>query len=324
MRMLALIFCVAVTGPTLSAQSFSLAASSSPTNLMSATVERVDASPAGGVEPGSSSSVAEPLPAAPEPMMREREEVVPSGTWHQKPFSRVGIGADVTLLGVGLKAAIVLNHYFDARLNGAYFNYSTAPISVTDTNPGDQFNFSGTVHLASLGAALDWYPLGNVWRVSPGVMLYNGNQFSGNGTLSPGTSFSFNSQTYYSANPTKVPGATPLAAVGTLGLHTNQPALTLTTGFGKFLPHSERHWSFPFEVGAIYTGAPSLNVVMTGWACTDAAEKHCANVGDTTTPIGHEFNADLQSQLTSWRNSAKHFPIYPIFSYGVMYSFDIR
>lgn len=325
LKTFALLFCLALSTPVIRAQSLTLSANPVPrpypvaVSYSSSLLQPVTAEPA----------VAEPdlLPAAPEPAAYDhydRNHAAPSASWRQKPFSRVGIGADVTPLGIGLKAAIILNHYFDARLNGAYFNYNTANVLVTGASNKDQFIFAGDIHLASLNAALDWYPFGNVWRISPGVMLYNANQISINGTLGSGTSFSFNSQTYYSANANPVTGATPLTANATIGLHSRQPSLTLTTGWGKFMPHSERHWSFPFEVGAIYTGPPAIDLTMGGWACTDAKQTSCANIGNQTTTIGQQFNADLQSKLTSWRNSAKSFPIYPILSYGVMYSFDIR
>src|SRR6202453_3076231 len=63
---------------------------------------------------------AEPaLPFAPYPAASaanpERENVPYTAEWHQPPFSRIGIGADVSLLGIGIKPAIVLDEYFDAR-----------------------------------------------------------------------------------------------------------------------------------------------------------------------------------------------------------------
>ncbi len=245
-------------------------------------------------------------------------EVAPSATWHQIPFSRVGIGADVSPLGIGIKSAIVLNHYFDARLMGNFFSYNSNRFEINGFNVHAKFN------LVSAAAALDFYPYGSVFRISPGVLFYNGNQMSAVADIVPGTSFSFESKTYYSAKANPVTGATPLTASGKLGLNSTQPAFTITGGFGKFIPHSHRHWSFPSEFGVAFTGAPSVNVNIAGWACADAKQTSCSNVSDTTTPVGHDINVDLQSRLTKWRNSLNKFQVYPIFSYGVMYSFDIR
>jgi hypothetical protein len=266
-----------------------------------------------------------PLPAAPEPALPgsggagyDHYEVAPAATWHQIPFSRIGIGADVSPLGIGIKSAIVLNHYFDARVMGNFFSFDTGRFEV------DGFNVDAKLHLASAAASLDWYPFGSVWRVSPGVMFLNSNQLSGTGTITPGTSFQLENQTYYSATANPATGATPLIGTGALGLHTNRPAAMLTGGFGRFIPRSERHWSFPSEFGVVFTGAPAIKVNVTGWACLDAKQTNCSNVGDPRNPIAIQFNNNLQSRLNSWRKDLNKVPIYPVFSYSVVYSFDIR
>lgn len=271
---------------------------------------------------GSSEEAELLLPSAPEPASSgagfDHYEVAPAATWHQIPFSRIGIGADISPLGIGIKGAIVLNHYFDARLMGNFFGADTGRFEV------DGFNVDAKLHMASAAAALDWYPFGSVWRLSPGIMFLNSNQLSGIGTINPGTSFQLENQTYYSASPNPVTGATPLVGTGKLGLHTNRPAAMLTGGFGKFIPRSNRHWSFPSEFGVIFTGAPTIDVNVTGWACLDAKQTMCSNVGDPNNPIAIQFNDNLQARLNSWRKDLNKVPIYPVFSYSVVYSFNIR
>jgi hypothetical protein len=252
------------------------------------------------------------------PAAFDHYEVVPSATWSQAPFSRIGIGADVSPLGVGLKSAIVLNHYFDGRLMGNFFSYDSGRFEV------EGFNIDAKIHMKSAAAALDWYPFGSVWRISPGVMFLNGNQVSATTNVAAGTSFSIEQRTYYSASVNPATGTTPITGTGTLGLHTHQPALTLTGGFGKFIPRSNRHWSFPSEFGVAFTGAPTVKVNLAGWACLDAKQTQCSNVSDPTSPIAVEFNNDLQTRLNSWRKTLNKVPIYPLFSYGVVYSFNIR
>jgi hypothetical protein len=260
------------------------------------------------------------LPAAPEPVTGgfDHYSVEPAATWHQIPFSRIGIGADISPLGVGIKGAIVLNHYFDGRVMGNFFNYDSGRFEV------DGFNVDAKLHLASAAAALDWYPFGSVWRISPGVMFFNGNQLSGTGTITPGTSFTLENQTYYSASANPVTGATPLVGNGVLGLHTHSPAATATFGFGKFIPHSNRHWSFPSEFGVVFTGAPTVKINVTGWACLDARQTQCSNVGNSTNPIAIDFNNNLQAKINRWQKDLNKVPVYPILSYSVVYSFDIR
>ena len=261
----------------------------------------------------------DPLPAAPEPVAAgDHYEIAPAATWHQAPFSRIGIGANISPLGVGIEGAIVLNNDFDGRVYGNFFNYDTGRFEV------DGFNVDAKLHMASAAAALDWYPFRSVWRISPGVMFYNGNQLSGIGTITPGSSFQLENQTYYSARANPVTGATPLMGTGALSLHHHSTAATATFGFGKYIPRSDRHWSFPSEFGVVFTGSPTIDVNVTGWACLDARQTQCSNVGDTTTPIGKEFNNDLQARLNSWQKQLDKVTVYPIFSYSVVYSFNIH
>jgi hypothetical protein len=244
--------------------------------------------------------------------------VAPAAYWHQAPFSRIGIGADISPLGVGIKSAIVLNQNFDARVVGNYFSYPNAKFDI------DGFNINGNIHMASAAASLDWYPFGSIFRLSPGVMFYNGNQVSATGGISGGTSFTLGAQTYYAARSNPATGATPLTGTGLLGLHTHTPALTVAGGFGSFVPRSNRHWSFPSEFGVVFMGAPTVNVNLSGWACTDAQETQCTNVADPKNPIAIQFNENLQTRIQKWRHDLDVVKVYPIFSYSVVYSFNIR
>ena len=262
------------------------------------------------------------LPEAPAPAAlggsSERYNTSPAAQEHQRPFSRIGIGADVSPLGIGLKSAIVLDEFFDARLMGNLFVYNRSRFEI------EGFNVNANLHMASAAASLDWYPFNSVWRLSPGLMFFNANQLSVSTDIVPGTSFTLSGQTFYAASANPATGATPLAGTGVLGLHTNRPAVTLTGGFGKFIPRSKRHWSFPSEFGVAFTGAPSANVNSSGWVCLDALQTQCSNVGDGTNPVAVEFNNALQSSLTKWRNELGKVQIYPLFSYSVVYSFNIR
>lgn len=264
--------------------------------------------------------LAAPDPATPDPAAAgfDHYAVAPAATWRQIPFSRIGIGADVSPLGIGIKSAIVLNHDFDARVMGNFFGFDTGRFEI------DGFNVDAKIHMASAAAALDWYPFGSVFRISPGVMFFNDNQVSGVSNIVPGTSVTIDGTDYYSAKPNPVTGATPLSGTGVLGLHTRQPAFTITGGFGKFIPRSNRHWSFPSEFGVVFTGAPTIDVNLSGWACLDARQTQCSNVGDPTNPIAIQFNNSLQGQLNKWRRDLNNVPVYPIFSYSVVYSFNIR
>ncbi|MGD0345333.1 MAG: hypothetical protein ABSA85_01175 [Terracidiphilus sp.] len=270
---------------------------------------------------GAVSTSTSSLPSAPEPAAdrgRERWDTVPAGARRQKPFSRIGIGANVSPLGIGINATTVLSDFFDARVMGSFFNYSVPQFEI------EGFSTTADLHLASMAASLDWYPFNGIFRVSPGLMLYNDNQISMTTNVVGGTSFSLNGQTFYSATANTATGATPLSGSGVLGMHTHAPAFTAAGGFGKFVPRSNRHWSFPTEFGVVFMGAPTINLTTSGWACTDSAQTQCGNISNSANPVAQEFNTQLQAQLTKWRADVGKVRVYPMFSYSFVYSFNIR
>jgi hypothetical protein len=242
-----------------------------------------------------------------------KHEGVPwAAEWHQPPFSRIGIGANVSPLGIGIEPAIVLDQYFDARFPVNFLNYTSGRFEV------DGFKINANLHMATAGASVDLYPWNSIWRLSAGLMFVNDNQISAATSIVPGTSFTLGTATYYSST------ADPLTGSAVLGLHTVKPAPMASFGFGRFIPRSNRHWSFPSEFGVIYMGAPSLTVTTAGAVCTDKAQTMCSDVNQQGNPVGAAFNSNLQARLALWRKDLDRVKFYPIFSYSVVYSFNIR
>ena len=262
---------------------------------------------------GWSSSSAASFAAAPSPSANpERENVPYAAQWHQQRFSRIGIGADIGPLGIGIKSATVLDDYFDVRGLFNFFSLDTGRFEAGGVNVDADF------HLASVGAMVDAYPRNSIWRISGGLMFFNGNRISVTSNIVPGNSFTLGSGTFYSDS------ADPLTGTALLNLHTVRPAPMVSFGFGRFVPHSNRHWSFPAEFGVMYMGAPSLTVNPTGSVCTTSAETDCSSIGDPTNPVAVEFNSDLNTKLAQWNKDLDKVKFYPIFSYSVVYSFNIR
>ena len=278
-------------------------------------------------EPGTSYSQAV-LPDAPDAVsFRDFADPSPAGQsgaepWEGNrqygPFSRIGIGADVNTLGIGIKAATILTEYLDARMLVNFFNYDSGHFEV------DSFSADAQIHLFSIGAAVDVYPRNSIWRLSGGLLMHNGNNVSMTSEIIPGQNVTVNGTDYYSADPKIVPAATPLSGTGTLGLNAREPEFFVTGGFGRFVPRSSRHWSFPSEFGVLFMGAPTINVNPSGWVCTGPKDLNCSNLGDPSNPLTVLFNNSLQAQEAKWRHTAQSFTIYPMFSYSVVYSFDVK
>ena len=265
---------------------------------------------------------AAPIPDSLEPVALERggassRAVAPATSGPFSPLSRVAVGAGFSPLGFGLVAAINLTKHLDARATGNFFNYSTT----FNTNG---FNVDAKLNMASAGASLDYYPFHWGLRLSPGVLFYNQNGATASAPVTPGSSFTLNNQNFYAATPNATLGRTALSGVGTLGLNTTKPAFTATTGIGSLIPRSGRHWSIPFEIGAAFTGAPTVNMSLTGWACYDQAQTECTNVADPTNPISVQIQSDLQAQVSKWRNDLNPLKVYPIVSTGVVFNFNVR
>lgn len=262
--------------------------------------------------PGSSNLVDAPEPAPSMDGGEQRGHVPWAADEHQQPYSRIGIGADVSPLGIGIKSAIVLTQYLDGRALVNFFNYDSGNFEL------EGFRTDARLHLLSAGAAIDAYPMNSFWRLSAGLLLANGNQLSARTKIVPGTSFSINGQTFYSST------ADPANGTGVLAMHRHTPSFLASFGFGKFIPRSNRHWSFPSEFGVVFTGSPTIKVTTAGSVCTDATLAVCSSVNNPSTPVGALFNSALQTQLTKWQHSLNSVTIYPIFSYSAMYSFNVR
>jgi hypothetical protein len=282
-------------------------------------------SPAGGTaefQPFSSSAFsasgsALPEPPDPSPAGREQPFTPPGMEEHFGFLSRMSVGSGLSPFGIGAKATVILSEYADARLDTSWFFYNTGRVEISGVNAVGDF------HLASMALKLDWYPTKSVWRLSPGMVFYNGNRASATLDLTGGTDISINGKDYWSATENPATGATPLTGNVNLGLHSEPVAFTISGGFGKFVPHSHRHWSFPSEIGVAFTGPPTLDVKLAGWVCTDKAQKHCSDIDDPSNPVGIQFQNNLDTALAKWRHNLDKVHIYPIFSTAFIYSFDL-
>ncbi len=223
------------------------------------------------------------------------------------PFSRLALGGGVSPLGINMQAAVNVSRYMNLRGAGNLFNYTVNNFSTNGLNINGKLNF------ATGGASVDFYPFPNHgFRLSPGALFYNQNNVAANITVTGGTSFTLNGVTYYASS------TNPITGNGGLALNSRNPAFSMTTGWGNMISR-RGHWSFPFEVGAAFVGAPSLNLALTGGLACDSQGLNCVNVATDPT-----VQANLQAQIQKYRNTLNPFQYYPIVSFGTAYSFGIR
>lgn len=231
----------------------------------------------------------------------------PAPSVNNRPFSHIAFGGGISPLGVNMAMATNLNRYMNLRGTGNIFNYT---VNNFTTNG---FTANGKLNLASAGASLDFYPFpSHGLRLTPGVLFYNQNGLAANATVAAGQSFTLNGTTYYSSV------SNPVTATASLGLSTRKQAFTATTGWGNMIPRRGGHWSFPVEIGAAFTGSPTLNMSIAGTAC-DQTGVYCVDVAQN-----QQIQANLQAQVAKYRNDLDPLKVYPIASFGVAYSFSTR
>jgi hypothetical protein len=211
-----------------------------------------------------------------------------------KPFDAVGIGVKASLLGFGGEAATPLSRHFNLRGGLNMFGYDR-------TFHKDGVDYAGQIHFRSGEAHFDWFPFAGSFHLSPGALIYNGNQVTANASVSGGQSFTLNG-TSYTSDP-----ADPVVGTGKISFSKAGPMLTM--GFGNLVSRHHR-FSVPLEIGAIYTGAPTMALNLTGSAC-DSTGQNCSSIATDPT-----LQSNVQAEREKINKDVAPFKFYPVISLG--------
>ena len=213
---------------------------------------------------------------------------------------RIGIGFKTSLLGFGGDVAIPMTRRSNVRVGFAAFNYGRG-------FDKDGVSYSGRLNLRSMQALYDFFPFGGGFHLSPGVMMYSGNQITGNATVPGGQTASFGGVDYASdpSNPLKGSGS----------LHFSKAGPMFLLGFGNLAGRSERHFVTTFDIGAVYQGVPRTTLNFTGGAC-DPSGINCRDVSSDPT-----VQSNILSEQANINHSASPFRFYPVISFGFGYKF---
>jgi hypothetical protein len=223
-----------------------------------------------------------------------------SATTHANPFSGFALGVNAGLLGIGVQAATPLSKKLNLSGGANFFGY-------TDNLTSDGVNYDANLRFRSAEASLDWFPMAGGFHISPGTLLYNGNQITANATVPGGQSFTLNSVQYLSSSSDPV--------TGTGSLTFNKAAPKLTVGFGNMIPRSGRHVSVPVDLGFAWVGDPKVVLNLAGTVC-DPGGQNCQAIASSTA-----VQANIAGQQQKLQNDASPARIYPIFRAGLAYSF---
>lgn len=222
-----------------------------------------------------------------------------------RPLSRYALGGGISPMGVTMNVTTNLNRFMNLRTVGNVFNYTVSDFTT------DGFTVGAKLNLASAGTSVDFYPFPNHgFRLSPGVLFYNTNGAKATFNVVPGTSFSLNDYTYYASK------TNPVVGNGVIGLHSQNPAFTMTTGWGNQLRRGNGHWSLPVEVGVAFIGKPTLDMKLTSGQVCDSNGQNCVDVASNT-----DVQNNLHAQVAKYQNDMEPLKTYPIISFGVAYNF---
>jgi hypothetical protein len=219
-------------------------------------------------------------------------------------FSRASFFLSASSLGIGGHFSTNVSPHVDVRLFGNRASITTHHWSQKD------FRIAVNVGFANVGAMADAYPFHMPFRFSAGYLFYNGDRVLADLHANQGAIFTINNVDWSSDN------ADPVHGTGRLALGGN--GFLLTTGYGRMISRTERHFSFPFEAGVAFIDRPTVSLNLDGQICSSQG----LNCQPAASYPG--FADALAAQLATWNENARPFHIYPIVQGGVAYTFRIR
>jgi hypothetical protein len=224
-------------------------------------------------------------------------------TAQSSDHSHIGIGVKAGLtLGVGVDVAAKVAEKANVRVGFNTFTLNHA------FNGDDGINVAAQLKLQSVDAHLDWFPFGGGFHISPGLTIYNGNQVTGTASVPPSTTFSLGDQKNLRSDPNN-----PVNGNASVSFAKTAPSLLI--GWGNLIPRGDRRWSVEFEMGVIYSRAPTATLILTGNAC-DQNGGNCRSIA--TDP---QLQTDLAKQVSDVNSDISPLQAYPVISLGFGYKF---
>lgn len=211
----------------------------------------------------------------------------------------IGVGIRLSTLGAGAEVGVSLTSKLNVRGGFNIFQYSRG-------FNHDGITYKGQLNLRSGEAHVDFYPIGHTFHLSPGLLIYNGNGATATANVPGGSTFTLGGATYTS-DP-----ANPITGTGKLDFVKVAP--TAMFGFGNLVPQ-HRHFTYNFELGAVFQGSARTKLNLSGNAC-DPLGLNCVNAATDPT-----VQANIVAEQNKVNNKLSPFKYYPVISIGFGYRF---
>jgi hypothetical protein len=169
-------------------------------------------------------------------------------------FAQFGVGAKASTLGWGVEGAVAVTENSNVR---GGFNVLGA---ITRRFSRDGIDYTGTLRLRSVEAHFDWF-LWRGFRVSPGLLLYNGNRVEGSAVvLGGGRQFTIGGNSYYTG-----PRSSDLVnGPFRIDLAKNKLSPMITAGFGNLVRRTGSRFSVTLDAGIAFEGSRKARLDLQG------------------------------------------------------------
>ena len=227
-----------------------------------------------------------------------------TGTANAAGVDGLSVTPRVSTLGPGLEFKYTFHEKFNGR-----FVFNQYDRDFSETSSGNKYE--GTLELSSYGLIGDWHPLGNGFRLSVGLYS-NGNEIT---AKTADDEFEYDGNRY-TGNVS-----------ATVDFESTAPYLGLGWSSQKY-----SGFSFDFEVGAFFQGAPQLSArgrAENGNTVCSFSVNNNGNATVVTSGSGDcainvpsmQLEDDLEAEHKELSDDFDDFKIYPVVSFGVQYRF---
>lgn len=207
-----------------------------------------------------------------------------------------GVVAKGSMLGIGGDVGVAITPFFNVRGGFNGFNFSHG-------FNNDGIHYDGILRFRSVEALVDITPLRDWFHISPGMLVYNGNQITAKASVPGGQNFNLGSATFRSS-PTD-----PIHGTGQLVVKKAAPMVMF--GFGNPIPHSH-HFTIFHDFGVVFQGIPTTTLNLAGTACDPVTGLACVNAATNST-----VQTQIKAEQDKINKDTSIVKFYPVASLGI-------